>query len=568
MKYLYLYTSSSTPEDVPLKEYPRPQMVRESYHTLNGKWNFAYSKKESLPKNFPYEIMVPYPVESSLSLIHQKFKKKTRFYYQKFFSLTDDFIKDVTLLHLDGVDQYCEIYLNGKFVCLDQHGFIPSTIDISAFIQKENELIIKVYDDLDHNIPYGKQKYHSGGIWYTPISGIWKSVWLESVSKNYVKNITLTPSLHSIKIKLDTIGINKEIIINTSEGTIKKSFQANEIEIEIPHPINWTIENPYLYYFTLKCDDDEIRSYFALREISLKNINNHQYVFLNNQPLFLHGVLDQGYFPDGIYTPYSYHEYQKDILKMKSLGFNTLRKHIKIEPLYFYYLCDKLGMLVIQDMVNNGNYNFFINTVLPIGLNIIKLPEFFLHKSKQARVNFLDKMMDSVSLLYNSPSIIMWTLFNEGWGQKEVLKNYQVMASIDQTRLIDVTSGFFLNSCSEIHSLHIYFKKIKIKENPKPIFLSEFGGYVYKIKEHSYNQEKTFGYKFFKSQESFEIGVENLYKEQIIPQIDQGLIGSIYTQLSDVENETNGLLTYDRKICKVDQAKMLEIASLLKIKEQ
>ena len=565
INYLQLSTSDKPLEEIPLQEYPRPQLVRDSYINLNGKWDLATSSCKEIPSHFDKKIIVPYCIESNLSRINYCYPSTTYYFYKKEFSLTKDFIKDKVLLHLDSVDQECEVYINGTKVGENIGGYIPFEIEIQDYIKIEesNTLIVVVKDTLNHDYPWGKQRKDRQGMWYTPVSGIWKTVWLESVSNDYIKSLKIETSLKDVTIKINSDAKNKKITIHTPTRDIIRRISTDSITISIPNPILWDLDNPHLYYFDVETDNDKVTSYFGLRTFTFKVKNGHQYFALNNKPTFIHGLLDQGYFPDGIYTPRSYEEYSKDILRMKELGFNTLRKHIKIEPLYFYYLCDKYGMLVAQDFVNNGGYNYIRDTVLPtIRINI---PEWMLSKSKKARKIFYEQMDKTVDLLYNSTSLFMWTIYNEAWGQNNPDAAYKKLKLLDSTRIIDTTSGWFKRKESDVDSLHIYFRPVKCKASDKPLFLSEFGGFVYKIKEHSFNQDKTYGYRFYETAEDYQNAITTLYLDQIVPSIKEGLIGAIYTQVSDVEDETNGLLTYDRKICKVNKEKMLEIADKLKI---
>lgn len=563
--YSKLSTSDIPLPEIPLSEYPRPQLMRDSYINLNGQWELATSSSKEIPSNFDKKIIVPYCVESELSRINYCYPLTTYYFYKKEFSLPKDFIKDKVLLHFDSVDQECEVYVNNVKVGENKGGYIPFEFEIQTALYHDvkNTIIVVVRDTLDHNYPWGKQRRDRQGMWYTPVSGIWKTVWLESVSKDYIKSVKIDTTLKDVTIKVNSDSEYKKITIHTPTRDIIRRFTTESITINIPNPILWDLDNPHLYYFDIETENDKITSYFGLRTFTFKEKNGHKYFALNNKPTFIHGLLDQGYFPDGIYTPRSYEEYLRDILRMKELGFNTLRKHIKIEPLYFYYLCDKYGMLIAQDFVNNGNYSFFRDTALPtVRINV---PEWILNKSKKADKIFYDQMEKTVELLYNVPSLCMWTIYNEAWGQKNPDKAYRKLKELDSTRIIDSTSGWFRRKESDVNSLHIYFGKLDFKPSKKPTFLSEFGGYVYKIKEHSFNQEDTYGYKYYTSQEEYQDAVSALYLEKIVPLIKKGLIGTIYTQVSDVEDETNGILTYDRKICKLDKDKMLEIAKQLKI---
>lgn len=558
-----LFLDQYKDEDIPLSEYPRPQFKRNSYFPLNGIWNITISKDEKIPEKIQDEIIVPFPLESYLSKQNRYLEKNEYIYYKKEFKLDPSFIKDHVILHFDGIDQVSYIYLNNHFIKENHGGYIPFEVDIKDYLIENNILIIKVKDNLDYTYPYGKQSLKSHGMWYTKTSGIWKSVWIESYSKNYFKNVKITPSLNSVTFELNTNIKRKSIIIKTKDKEIKKDFSSNKVTIDIPSPHLWSPEDPYLYNFTLFSNDDVIESYFALRTLEIKDVDGRKRILLNGKPYFFHGILDQGYYPDGLLTPKSYKVYQDEIRTLKKLGFNTLRKHIKIEPLYFYYLCDKEGIIVFQDFVNNSKYSFFKETLLPT-IGIQKLKNYGRKRNIINKKIFIQEANKTISLLYNSPSICYYTIFNEGWGQFDASKIYEYIKTLDSTRIIDTTSGWFTSSSSDVDSKHIYFKKIRLKKSNKPIIVSEFGGYVYKIKEHSYNLDKTFGYKIFKDQTKFQKALFSLYKKEIIPYIKKGLCGSIITQLSDVEDETNGLITYDRKIIKVDIDKMKEISDEIK----
>lgn len=564
MKIVNLSTDDSFVESIPLSEYPRPQFKRDSYLCLNGFWNLAISKSKDIPEKFDYQIRVPYPVESVLSNVQRYLKKGEYLYYQKEFSLEEDFINDILELHFDGIDQCAQVYLNGNLITTHEGGYLPFSVQIQDYLKKVNCLIIRVKDNLDFKYPYGKQAKKSHGMWYSKISGIWKSVWIESYSKNYFKGIKITPSLNDVTFEIDTNIKSKTIIISNGKEEIRRKFSANKVTFKINNPLLWTPENPFLYSFRLIGDSDQIESYFALRTIEIKKHQGINRIMLNDKPYFFHGLLDQGYFPDGIFTPKSYQKYQDDILLAKRLGFNTLRKHIKIEPDYFYFLCDKLGIIVFQDMVNNDKYHFFKETLLPT-LGLQRWKNYGKGRNPIIKSNFINHSKETLGLLYNHPSICYYTIFNEGWGQFDTDKMYQLLKKEDQTRIFDTTSGWFNSSLSDVTSKHVYFKKIKVNPSNRPIIISEFGGYVYKNINHCYNLKKTYGYKIYKKISSYQKGLIDLYQTQIIPNIKYGISGAIYTQLSDVEDETNGLITYDRKVIKVNQEEMLKLKDKLKI---
>ena len=394
-------------------------------------------------------------------------------------------------------------------------------------------------------------------MWYTPLSGIWQTVWLEKVPENYVKEIKITPSLTDVNIKV-TGGDTKKVIELDGEHY---EFEGDEFTLTPKEIHLWSPDSPYLYNFTLFCGEDKISSYFALREIGTANINGTSYITLNQKPLFFNGLLDQGYYPDGIYTPANEKAYLDDILKCKELGFNTLRKHIKIEPDIFYYYCDLHGMLVFQDMVNNGSYNFLIDTALPtvsINRGLRRTAP------KKCREVFLEDSIATINALYNHPSIVYYTIFNEGWGQHNSTQIYKKLKSLDPSRIWDTASGWFKDCESDVVSDHTYFKPLVSTGNSdKPTIISEFGGYSLDIPGHVFNTNKVYGYKKYTDKAAFMKGIEDLYLKQVIPCIEKGVNGVILTQVSDVEDEINGLLTYDREVLKVDKAAMLEIANAL-----
>jgi hypothetical protein len=330
------------------------------------------------------------------------------------------------------------------------------------------------------------------------------------------------------------------------------------------NPRLWSPEDPYLYNFTVETESDRVESYFALRTIEAKTINGIPRLCLNGNPYFFHGLLDQGYWPDGIFTPANPECYVNDILEMKRLGFNTLRKHIKVEPEEFYYQCDRLGMVVFQDMVNNGDYNFLRDTALPTA-GIQKLNDKHMHKDFLTRKRFWMGTQATVKQLKNHPCILYWTIFNEGWGQFDSEAVYEQFKQLDDSRIIDATSGWFRQEKSDVDSRHIYFTPWStLKVSDKPLVLSEFGGYAYPVEGHLFNTGNAYGYKACKNLEHFRESVDKLYREKVIPAAKKGLCAAIITQVSDVEDEINGFLTYDRKVNKADEEKMMAIAKLLK----
>lgn len=543
------------------QEYPRPQLRRDSYINLNGEWDFAVRKK-AFPKTFDRTIRLPFCPESVLSGVGEHFPEGSALCYRRFVTLPEGFHRGRVLLHIGAADQILQCFINNKKVGEHFGGYEHITFDITdALVDGENEIKIRCFDDLNNQLyPYGKQVLPSkrGGMWYTPVSGIWQSVWLESVPERYIQNLYITNRGKGIIIEIEP---KLEGQLTVAElGTFL--LKDGKVTIQPDDPHFWSPEDPYLYNFTLETGEDKIESYFAIRTLEIKTVAGKKRLCLNGKPYFFHGLLDQGYWPDGLFTPATAGCYADDILAMKKLGFNTLRKHIKVEPDEFYYQCDKLGMVVFQDMVNNGDYNFLRDTALPT-VGVQKLDDRNLHTDPNVRRAFLDGMEAAVHQLRNFPCICYWTIFNEGWGQFDSDRVYEILHELDDIRFIDSTSGWFRREKSDVDSRHVYFKKVRLKAEDKPLVLSEFGGYSYKVEGHSFNTDQTYGYGKFTNQQAYTAAVEKLYREQVLPTIKKGLCAAIYTQVSDVEDETNGLLTYDRRICKLDEKIMGAIADSL-----
>ena len=534
-------------QSIPLSEYPRPLLVRSSYLCLNGTWEFS----ESAP-TYGETILVPYPPQSKASGIGRDLARDAVIYYRRRFTLPEGFLSDRVILHFGAVDRFATVTLNGHTLGTHDGGYHHFSFDITDFLTDgENTLELSVTDTQDDvNALYGKQKIKRGGMWYTPVSGIWQTVWLESVPTDYIRS--LKTSTHGASVRVEAEGVDSgELLLHLPNGDEAYPISDGVCEFSLPDPQFWSPDSPYLYRFTARTESDSADSYFALRDVEIKTVDGLPRICLNGSPLFFKGLLDQGYFPDGIYTPLSYADYERDILAAKKLGYNTLRKHIKIEPDAFYEACDRLGMVVFQDMVSGGSYSFLRDTLLPT-FGMQKKDDRRMNRSEIYRSAFLRDMERTVSQLFSFPSICYWTIFNEGWGQFESEKCYQKLVSLDSSRVIDTASGWFRGATSDVESLHIYFRKPKIKPSPRPIVLSEFGGYVYRVKGHLFSESKTYGYGSYKTRADFNAAYNDLWKNGVEPLIAKGLCAAIYTQLSDVEEEANGLLTYDREVCKID----------------
>lgn len=549
-------TRGETLSGTPWTVYPRPQMKRESYVNLNGQWDFAVGQASFSGET----IRVPFCPESALSCVEQHFEEGIPLHYRRKFVLPEGFCRGRVLLHIGAADQIADVYVNGNHVCHHEGGYDGFSCDITDSLREENELLIRCVDDLrDQKFPYGKQVMKRGGMWYTPVSGIWQTVWLESVPERYIEKLNIENRGYSVTISTVPALEGKVIVPELGEFVLEKGSVA--INAENPHL--WSPEDPYLYAFAVETETDRVESYFAIRSLEIQKCGKYPRLCLNGKPYFFHALLDQGYWPDGLFTPAAPECYADDILAMKKLGFNTLRKHIKVEPEEFYYQCDKLGMIVWQDMVNNSDYNFFRDTALPTA-GIQKLNDKNLHKEETSRTEFLREAEAAVNQLRNHPSICYWTIFNEAWGQFDSDNVYDWFRKLDDTRFVDSTSGWFRQKKSDVDSRHVYFRKVNLRgDGVKPLVLSEFGGKTWKVEGHVFNPDKSYGYGGCKTSEELNDALVKLYMEEILPCAKNGLCGSVYTQVSDVEDEINGLLTYDRKVEKIDPEKMLPVAAAL-----
>ncbi len=547
----------NTPWDI----YPRPQLVRDSFFSLNGIWDFEITNSEKIPENYTEKILVPFSPESLISGIERRIPKKSYLAYRRYFTLPEAFIKQSVILHFGAVDQVCRVYINGSLIGENAGGYIPFSFDITTELkEKDNELIVIAKDDLSKKYPYGKQKDKRGGMWYTPVSGIWQTVWIESLPENPILSIKIKQTDKNAEITINSEAENAKLVL-ADDGEVYE-LKENSVTVTPKAPKVWSPESPYLYKFYIETESDRIESYFALRSLEIKEVNGKERMCLNGKPYFFSALLDQGYYPDGIFLPATPKGYEDDILLAKRLGFNTLRKHIKIEPMVFYYLCDKLGMVVFQDMVNNSSYSFMLDTALPT-IGFKKLLPSLRHRDAETRKIFLSEMEKTVKHLYNAPSVCLYTVFNEGWGEFSPDDAYERLKELDASRFIDATSGWFYGKKSDVDSRHIYFKIPSIKNpNGKPFFLSEFGGFSLRIEKHLFGK-KNYGYSIYPDTESFTNAIYSLFTEGTAPLIEDGLCAIVYTQLSDVEDETNGLITYDRRVVKIDENKMREANELL-----
>ncbi len=566
---LYTTWGKALKKNEVLTEYPRPQLKRENYKILNGLWNYAITDNKRLPGHYDGRILVPFSPESVLSGVDRQVMPKDYLWYERKITIKDLRAGHRLLLHFGAVDQYARVYVNKKKAASHLGGYLPFTVDITELLVKgRNQIIVMVRDTSDTSYhSRGKQKLHRGGMFYTAQSGIWQTVWMEWVPEYYIKNLKLTPlydeSRLQIEIEMNQLKEGPDLpvwlqIADRGEVIANVEVAGNKFLVPINGFTPWTPENPHLYDITLTAGEDKVESYFAMRKIEVKKDKEGiPRIFLNGEVYFQNGVLDQGYWPDGLYTAPSDEAMIYDIKTMKDLGFNMLRKHIKIEPLRWYYHCDRLGMLVWQDMVNGGeSYNMLLLGYLP---NFFpRLAErikddwypFFSRLNAKGRQDWKNDCAGTIDLLYNFPSVVVWVPFNEGWGQFNAEEAVELIRAIDSTRLIDQASGWFDQKGGDFKSIHNYFRRLRIVPEKRAVVLSEFAGYACPIPDHMYSKE-IYGYKIYRNRENFEKAIRKLYKKEVPDLIKEGLSAAVFTQLSDVEEEINGLLTYDRKVLKV-----------------
>lgn len=562
-KYVNLRSKYYEVGSVPLLEYPRPNFQRDSYFSLNGSWHYAISKNPN-EKDFDGEIVVPFSPEALLSGVNRTVKHDEYLIYEREVTLPKDFKKEHLILHFGAIDQKAKIYIDESFVFTHDLAFFSFSVDITKFVKGDKFNLRVVTKDGTHRTYnfVGKQKEKRGGIWYTQQTGIWQSVWLESLPKAYLENVTTTPSFDekTVTFTFAKVGTGEVTVKISAQNKLLHTVTTTEHEITVTFKeINaWSPETPFLYDVLFTFNDDFVKSYFAFRKISQAlDKNGVMRFYLNNAPLFQSGVLDQGYYSDGLLTAPSDQALIDDIMLVKKMGFNMIRKHIKMESLRFYYHCDRLGMLVWQDM---------INLVPPKLYNVNGAKAIFFgrhHKDTNTKrygvknaaqkaifQRGLDKLIKTLKFF---PSIVTWVPFNEGWGQFDARNAVKRIKELDNTRLIDHASGWSDQGISDYYSEHIYFKKLKLRPRKiknRIIAITEFGGYSFKVENHVFNQGKTFGYRVYKDKRALMKGYENLYLNEALPLINHGLSVLIYTQLSDVEDEVNGLVTYDRKVVK------------------
>ena len=559
-----------------LEEYPRPAMVRKSYKNLNGIWEYTIDQSENFPEKYEGTILVPFSPEAVLSGVNRQVMPEDVLHYRRIINLNENFLHGRCLLHFGAVDQICNVWMNEKLVGGHTGGYLPFTIDVTEQIKQGDNLLqveVKDFSDTSYH-SRGKQKLERGGMWYTAQSGIWQTVWMECVPENYIRDLKIVPQYDDGIVELKVLTNEKKRtectgVISFQGKTLKTiQFYANQkTKIELERYEEWTPETPNLYDLEITMEKDKVSTYFAMRKYSVdRDKNGILRFFLNNRPYFHNGLLDQGYYPDGLYTAPSDEALQYDIKKMKELGFNMLRKHIKVEPARWYYHCDRIGMLVWQDMVCGGeNYNMkFICTMPNMFMwtgRIIKDNKYkkFARENELGRKEYYRELKEMIRHLYNYPSIAAWVPFNEGWGQFDAARATALIRRLDPNRLVDEASGWFDQHGGDMYSIHNYWRKLKVKpREDRVVALTECGGYSYRMENRSYCDE-VYGYRKYYSKQELTEGVTGLWEQELIPNIKNGLSATVYTQVSDVEEEVNGLVTYDRREVKVTEQEIKDV---------
>ena len=567
----------------PLAEYPRPAMRRDSCEILNGPWQYAITQTAEYPAAWQGSILVPYSSEAPASGVGRTLQPGQWLHYHRLFAPPAGEGGRV-LLHFGAVDYACAVQVNGHLAGGHRGGYWPFTLDITDLLNgtDRNSLWVAVQDPTGHGTQArGKQTLKPGGMFYPAQSGIWQTVWLERVPDNYIQTLTVTPDYdaRTVTVRVHTAkpggAVNLWAMVRAGGVTIAEDWgsdeadQDGEVTLNIPeeHFFPWSPDTPFLYDLTVGTNQgeeaglDTVHSYFALRKWSCTPDAHGVLRFcLNDKPILLNGLLDQGYWPEGLYTPPSDAAVERELSGVKALGFNLLRKHAKIEPQRWYYHCDRLGLIVWQDIVNGGSaYNLWFVTYLTNVLQPLlrrfpdgKAAYSLLSRAKPAgREEYAHELADTVQALRCHPCIACWVPFNEGWGQFDAGKAVQALRTLDGTRLVDEASGWFDQGGGDVHSLHNYFYPLRIRPQKRTVALSEYGGIAWPMPGHE-PPHKTYGYGTAKDRQELTARYKKLQLKTVLPQLEKGLSALVYTQLTDVEDEVNGLFTYDRAAVKPD----------------
>ena len=553
----------------PLPEYPRPQMTRQRWQNLNGLWEYAVTNKDDkAPRRAQGVILVPFAYESALSGVGQRLQADQRLWYRRHFKIPADWAGQRVKLHFGAVDWDTQVYVNGQKVGQHRGGYDPFEFDVTRALtpNAENELTVAVHDPSDTGQqPRGKQVAQPKGIWYTPVSGIWQTVWLEPVPQQSLQSLHLVPRIEdgSVSVTPEIAGNPKGLALEAEAAGQKASGPAGEpLRLSVPNPRLWSPDNPHLYDLKVRLVKDgqpvdEVGSYFGLRKVELgKDAAGRNRILLNGQPIFQFGLLDQGWWPDGLYTAPSDEALRYDLEMTKKLGFNMARKHVKTEPARWYTHCDRLGILVWQDMPSGGPEARWDPNGKFDGTELARGPA--------VRQIYETEWAAIIKSLRNHPSILMWVPFNEGWGQFDTERITRWTQSLDPTRLVNPASGGNDFPVGHVKDLHRYPGPAAPKpDGERAIVLGEFGGLGLPVAGHIWQNRDNWGYRTYHTAEElakqyFEL-VDKLAK--LIP--ETGLSAAIYTQTTDVEGEVNGMMTYDREVVKIDPARAAEAAAQL-----
>jgi len=564
LKPLYTPWGETIDKECPLNDYPRPQMRRETWKCLNGPWQYAIREDQVFPDLWDGDILVPFSPESLLSGVGRQLISGQTLWYRREIRMESLSSGMRRLLHFGAVDQFCRVWCNDTLLGEHSGGYWPFSFDITDAANGGTfTLTVAVKDDCDNgDEAYGKQRVERGGIWYTGQSGIWQTVWCEDVPQMYIEKLRITPFYKegAVEVSAEGISFGSVRVLDGGNLVAEAPLTGGTACVELPNFKSWSPDDPFLYDLIVTAGEDTVFSYFGMREFGVgEGADGLPRLMLNGKPIFHNGILDQGYWSDGMYTAPSDETLTWEISNLKNMGFNMLRKHIKIEPLRWYYHCDRLGMLVWQDFVSGGGpYKKFVVQYAPfMGVNFDDGPKnYALHgrQSKAGREVYLRDAKRTVNLLYNAVSLSVWVPFNEGWGQFDAVSMCEAVRKMDLTRQVDHASGYFDRGAGDIHSYHIYYRRFCPKKDKYPgrvLGLTEFGGYSLPAPGHMVSDE-LFGYKVYKSQQELQGALSELYERDVLPNMRKGLGALVYTQVSDVEDEINGIFTYDRKETKVD----------------
>ncbi|HEV7347864.1 glycoside hydrolase family 2 protein [Telluribacter sp.] len=583
------WAAQVTPE-ASLPEYPRPQMVRANWQNLNGLWDYAIkagAQDQTKPAAFEGKILVPYAVESALSGVARTVGKDSVLWYQRTVRFPNKLKNQAVLLHFGAVDWQCDVFVNGKKAGSHQGGYDPFSFDITPHLVKgdQQQIAVRVWDpSSDGPQPRGKQIKNPHGIWYTPVTGIWQTVWLETVPKSYISDLRNTPNVDnstlSVAVKTQSTEANDRLRITAFDGTTQVAQQevapGSEAVLRLNSPKLWSPQNPFLYDLTVALVRngkvvDEVKSYFGMRKMSVKpDAQGIQRMLLNDQFVFQFGPLDQGWWPDGLYTAPTDEALRFDIEKTKDMGFNMIRKHVKVEPARWYYYCDKMGMLVWQDMPSGDMGNRWESRPGVAGLGTEK------DRTSESEKIFRTEWKAIMDANYNFPSIVVWVPFNEAWGQFKTKEITEWTMNYDPTRLVNSASGGNFFPTGHIMDLHNYpapaMPSPDLFGSKQVLVLGEYGGLGLPVEGHTWQEKNNWGYQTFKTSDEMFDRYQGFIKN-ITGLIKDGLSAAIYTQTTDVEVEVNGLMTYDRKVQKVPVEKLHDVhqklynASLVNMKK-